>query len=98
MSVSEQRTITGAPLGTIVRISGDVASMMLRPKSAVPAFEVEITDETGALTLVWLGRHSILGISPGRRLTVEGRVVRNGDLRLMYNPRYELHPRGTDER
>lgn len=90
-------SIAAAPFGTMVRISGDVSSMMLRPKSAVQAFEVEIADDTGELTLVWLGRYSIHGIAPGRRLTVEGRVVKNGDLRLMYNPRYELHPRSADE-
>lgn len=89
--------IATAPLGKTVSIIGDVESMMLRPKSAVQAFEVEIADESGTLTLVWLGRYSIHGIAPGRRITVHGRVVRNGDLRLMYNPRYELHPRGADE-
>lgn len=90
-------TIANAPVGTVVRISGDVASMKVAPKATVQAFEVEISDDSGTLTLVWLGRYSIHGITPGRRLTVQGRVVRNGDLRLMYNPRYELHPRGIDE-
>ena len=90
--------IAAAPIGTVVRVTGDIASALLRPESAVQAFEVEIADESGALTLVWLGRNTIVGIVPGRRLTVEGRIVRHGHLRLMYNPRYELHPRHSDER
>lgn len=89
--------IAEAPIGTVVRIEGDIASLMLRPNSAVQALEVELIDESGRLTVVWLGRYAIRGLTPGRRLTVEGRVVRQGDLRLMYNPRYELHPRSVDE-
>lgn len=89
--------IADAPVGTVVRVSGDVASIVLRPDSAVQALEVEIVDETGRLTIVWLGRYNIRGITTGRRITIEGRIVRQGDLRLMFNPRYELHPRSTDE-
>lgn len=89
--------IADAPVGTIVRVSGDIASIMLRPTSAVQALEAELIDDSGKLTVVWLGRYSIHGITPGRRLTVEGRIVRQGELRLMYNPRYELHPRSADE-
>lgn len=90
--------IAAAPLGTPVDITGDIASIRLRPESEVQALEAEISDSSGRLTLVWLGRHSIAGIIPGRRITVHGRIVTHGDLRLMYNPRYELHPRSTDER
>lgn len=92
------QTIADAPTGTIVDLRGDIASIRLRPESAVQALEAEIADDSGRLTLVWLGRYSIAGIIPGRRITVHGRIVKHGDLRLMYNPRYELHPRSNDER
>lgn len=91
-------TIATAPLGTVLDVTGDIASIRLRPESEVQALEAEISDDSGRLTLVWLGRSSITGIIPGRRITVHGRIVTHGDLRLMYNPRYELHPRSTDER
>lgn len=97
MTVNESTTIASAAPGRTVRLDVDVASIVVRPESAVQALEVEVVDETGSLTLVWLGRYDIPGVLPGRRLTIEGRVVRNGDQRLMYNPRFELHPRGTDE-
>lgn len=91
-------SIAAAPIGTVVKVTGDIASVVLRPESAVQALEVELADDSGTMTLVWLGRYNIVGIVPGRRLTVEGRILRQGQLRLMYNPRYELHPRHTDER
>lgn len=91
-------SISSAPVGTVVRVQGDISSIVVRPESALQAMEAELVDDSGKLLVVWLGRHSIHGILPGRRLTVEGRIVLNDDQRMMYNPRYELHPRGTDER
>ncbi len=79
--------------GTQVTIAGTIASLVLRPSDTVQALEAEIFDGTGRLTIVWVGRHRIVGIDPGRGITVHGRVVLDGDIRRMYNPRYELHPR-----
>jgi len=90
--------IADAPTGVVVSVTGDIASIRLRPESEVQALEAEVADESGKLTLVWLGRYTIMGVVPGRRITVHGRIVTHGDLRLMYNPRYELHPRTHDER
>ncbi len=66
--------------------------MSLRPQTQVPALVVELFDGTGSLSLVWLGRQSLVGIIPGVMLQVEGRVT---DLRAgptMYNPAYEILP------
>jgi hypothetical protein len=69
-----------------------VRSISVRPKSNVPAFEVELFDGTGALTVIWLGRRRIAGVDPGRRMVVRGRLAQGGEHRVMYNPRYELKP------
>jgi len=39
---------------------------------------------------VFLGRRKILGISPGRRVYLEGVVTKNSSGQLMYNPVYQL--------
>lgn len=85
--------IAEAPLGRIVRIAGEISSVILRPETTVAALEAEIDDGTARLRIVWLGRNAIRGIEPGRGIIIEGRVVERDDMRLMHNPRYELLPR-----
>lgn len=86
----DQLTIAGAPDRERVRISGSLRTVTLRPRGGVPALEAELHDGTGALTVIWLGRRRITGISPGRSLTVEGRICVQNKSRVMFNPRYDL--------
>ena len=89
--------IAEAPIGRMVRIGGDIASVILRPETTVQALEAEIDDGSARLVIVWLGRNSIRGIEPGRGIIIEGRVVRMDGVLMMHNPRYELLPRGAAE-
>jgi hypothetical protein len=89
--------ILDAPLGRVVRIRGDITSVIVRPVTTTRALEAEIDDGTTRLVVVWLGRNSLRGVEPGRGITIEGRVVRMGDTFMMHNPRYELAPRGAAE-
>ena len=82
--------IDQAPDRTMVKLSGTLRTVTLRPRGGVPALEAELFDGSGAITLVWLGRRQITGISPGRQLEVEGRIGVQDGVRVMYNPRYEL--------
>jgi hypothetical protein len=82
--------IADAPDRTMVKLSGSLRTVTLRPRGGVPALEAELFDGSGAITLVWLGRRQITGISPGRHLEVEGRIGVQEGVRVMYNPRYEL--------
>lgn len=59
-----------------------------------PALLVALDDGTRVLTLSWLGRRAIAGIEPGVMLTVNGRVSYKKGLPVMFNPRYEILPRG----
>ena len=74
-------------------VSGVIRSVTLRPREGVPALEAELYDGSGSLDLVWLGRREIAGISPGRRLKIEGLVCLVDGRRTVFNPRYELRPR-----
>lgn len=86
----DQMTIANAPDRERVRISGALRTVTLRPRGGVPALEAELSDGTGVLVVIWLGRRRITGISPGRSLTVEGRICVQDRSRVIYNPRYEL--------
>ncbi|HEV6955516.1 MAG TPA: OB-fold nucleic acid binding domain-containing protein [Promicromonospora sp.] len=75
------------------KVAGVLRSVVLRPREGVPALEAELFDGSGALDLVWLGRRTIDGIEPGRRIRVEGMVCDAEGRFAMFNPRYELRPR-----
>lgn len=78
--------------GSEVTVRGMVRSMTLRPKSTVPALEIELYDGSGSVRVVWLGRRRIPGIEPGRSMVVTGRLTCNTKCPTIYNPRYELKP------
>lgn len=73
-------------------VHGVLRSVALRPIDNVTALEAELYDGTDVLTLIWLGRRRIVGISPGRSLRVEGRIGARARHRVMYNPAYRLDP------
>ena len=76
--------------------AGVLRSVVLRPREGVPTVEAELYDGSGSLDLVWLGRRTIAGVEPGRRIRVEGMVCEAGGRRTMFNPRYELRPRAGE--
>ena len=78
--------------GQLVSLVGTVRSVTIKPKDALPAYEVELYDGSGATTVIWLGRRSIPGIFAGRRMRVNGRMTFVDGRKTMYNPRYILKP------
>jgi len=85
-------SIANAPDRERVVLRGTLRTVTLRPRGGVPALEAELFDGSGVLTLVWLGRRRIAGISPGRSIQVQGRIGQHDGVRILYNPRYELMP------
>lgn len=84
--------IVDCPLAVPVRVGGTVRSLVLRCRAQEPALEVDLYDGSDSLTVVFLGRRAIRGITPGRGLIVTGRVTRRGADYVMYNPMYQLLP------
>ncbi|MDJ0463218.1 OB-fold nucleic acid binding domain-containing protein [Streptomyces sp. H27-C3] len=80
----------------IVKVTGTLRTVTLRPRSGVPALEAELFDGTAPLDVVWLGRRSIVGIEPGRRLIASGRISMSHGRRVLFNPKYELRPLGQE--
>jgi hypothetical protein len=80
----------------IVQVTGTLRTVTLRPRAGVPALEAELFDGSAALDVVWLGRRSIVGIEPGRKLIASGRVSMSHGRRVLFNPKYELRPLGQE--
>ena len=80
--------------GKIVKACGVIRSVAVRPVAGVPAVEADIYDGTGHVRVVWLGRRHIGGIEVGRSLSISGRLTADREQPTVFNPRYELRPRG----
>ena len=78
--------------GTPTTVAGRLRSVTLRPVANAPAVEAELYDGSGRMTLLFLGRRRIPGITPGRRGVVTGRPIERDGERHMVNPRYTLLP------
>lgn len=100
--LQEEVTETGAtPISAChdrewVDVTGTLRSVTLQPRGASLTLEAELWDGTGQVTLVWLGRHEIHGIEPGRHIVVHGRLSYPGGRATIFNPRYELKPVGAE--
>jgi hypothetical protein len=82
--------IANAQPRQMARIAGIVEGIRVRPREGVPAIEAVVTDGSGSVTAVWLGRRILPGLQLGKRLILEGRL--GGDPRslVLMNPRYEF--------
>src|SRR6476660_5560857 len=88
--------IAELPDREVVRVAGTLRTVTLRPRAGVPALVADLYDGSGAINLVWLGRRKIPGIEPGRAVIASGRVTRDHDQPVIFNPRYELRPVGAE--
>jgi RecG-like helicase len=73
-----------------VKVGGEVRSIRIVPRAGAPALEVTVSDGRGSVVAVFLGRRKIAGLSPGRKIALEGVVARDGKRALITNPAYEL--------
>jgi RecG-like helicase len=73
-----------------VEVEGHVHSLRVRPWADVPTLEVVLTDGTGGITLVFLGRRRIAALDLGTRLRAEGMVGANHHRLAILNPAYTL--------
>ena len=77
---------------TVAKVVGEVTSVRIVPRAGAAALEVGVTDGRGAITAVFFGRKKIAGLTPGRRVVIEGMVAPLNNRSFMYNPVYELLP------
>jgi RecG-like helicase len=73
-----------------VKVAGRVKSVRVQPRAGTSNLECVLSDGTGGLLLVFVGRPKIAGIEPGARLVAEGMVGAWGRRPAMLNPSFEL--------
>jgi amino acid transporter len=83
------------PIGKITwrnraQVQGRVTSIKTAPSGSAPTVDVEVWDETGGVTLQFLGRREIAGLDVGSRLRAEGMVGEESGSLTILNPSYEI--------
>ena len=72
------------------QVQGRVTSIKTAPRGSAPALQVEIWDETGGVSLQFLGRREIAGLEVGSQMRAEGMVGEDERSMVILNPSYEL--------
>ncbi|HEY3239361.1 MAG TPA: OB-fold nucleic acid binding domain-containing protein, partial [Acidimicrobiia bacterium] len=73
-----------------VRVVGQVRSVRVQPRAGVPTLECVLFDDSGGISVVFLGRRDVAGIGVGTRILVEGVVGEFHGRLAILNPIYEL--------
>lgn len=83
------------PIGEIewrkrAHVQGQVTSIKSAPRGSAPYLQVEVWDQTGGVTLQFLGRREIAGLEVGSQIRAEGMVGEEEGSLTILNPSYEL--------
>jgi RecG-like helicase len=73
-----------------VTVAGRVRSLRVAPLHDAPTLELVLVDDTGAISVVFLGRRALAGVSVGTRMVVEGTVGVHKARLAILNPTYHL--------
>jgi hypothetical protein len=71
-------------------VRGHVTAIRTAPSGSNPRVEIEVWDETGGITLQFLGRREIIGLDVGSTLCAEGMVGEDDGALTILNPSYEI--------
>jgi hypothetical protein len=77
----------------LVTVSGVIVKGTAMALRGCPACRYALTDGTGELDLIFLGRIEVGGLEPGRQVRAEGRAAVRDDRIVLWNPRYQLMPK-----
>jgi len=83
------------PIGEIqwrkrAQVQGKVTSIKSAPRGSAPYLQVEVWDQSGGVTLQFLGRREIAGLDVGSEIRAEGMVGEEEGSLTILNPSYEL--------
>ncbi len=84
-----------------VAVTGTIRLTDTVPVGSSFAYRCVITDSTGELDVLFLGRTAVWGLTAGTRCGVTGTAGIHGARLVVWNPRYRLEPRdgtGADRR
>jgi RecG-like helicase len=72
------------------KLAGVVRRITVRPLEGHESLEALLYDGTGEVTVVWMGRRSIAGMSLGTKMVVEGMLAEQQGERRLVNPTFEF--------
>lgn len=72
------------------KLAGVVRRITVVPLEGGESLEALLYDGTGEITVVWMGRRSIPGLTLGTRLVVEGMLGEQRGSRRVVNPAFEF--------
>ena len=73
-----------------MRVAGVIRRMTVLPMEGKEALQALISDGTGEVMIVFMGRREIGGLSLGKRVVVDGVLAdQRGEIRMV-NPRLEF--------
>ena len=73
-----------------VKLAGVVRRITVRPLEGHESLEAILFDGSGEVTVVWMGRRTIRGLSLGTHLIVEGLLAEQRAERRLVNPTFEF--------
>jgi amino acid transporter len=79
------------------RVAGRIHAMRVQPHGGVASLACTLVDDTGGITLLFLGRRSISGLNVGARITAEGTVGEDRGHLAILNPIFEFLPDATSK-
>lgn len=82
--------IAGARWRHRAHVTGSVTSIRTAPSGASPHVDIEIWDESGGITLQFIGRREITGLEVGSTICAEGMVGEQDGNLVILNPSYEI--------
>lgn len=89
-TVSDSVRIADAPTRQTVKIAGVIKRMTVFPMQGKESLEALVSDGTGEVAVVFMGRRGIHGLTLGTRVVVEGVLAEHRGERRMMNPRLEF--------
>jgi RecG-like helicase len=88
--VADTVRIGDAPMRGRVKIAGVIRRITVFPMQDHESLEAVVSDGTGQVTVVFMGRRGIGGLSLGTRVVVEGVLGEQRGVVRMINPRLEF--------
>jgi hypothetical protein len=86
------RRISDARPQALVAVTGVITATQTVAIGSSPAYRCTLTDGTGEIYVLFLGRTEVFGLTAGRRCSVAGTVGTSGGRMVVWNPRYWLQP------
>jgi RecG-like helicase len=82
--------VEDVPPRSRAKVAGVVRRITVRPVEGYESLEALLSDGTGEIEVVWMGRRSIPGLSLGTKVVVDGVVGESRGQRRIVNPTFEF--------